>query len=378
MKAHIQFLQDFSKKGNQNIEIIGIYNGCITPIEVQCKKCKHFFNTTPHSLLKGSGCPYCSKKRIIAEQNSFCAVHPELIKFLVNKKEGYKYSSGSKQIATVQCPICKNQYKSTYNSLSTSGFNCLFCNSMSYPNKFLRVILKMIDGIMNLQFEKTFTLQNNKIIRYDAVFEYQNKTFVIQINGGQHYYDCGFNQFDVNIQKEKDQIKKTFAENNHMIYIDINAKKSQFFLIKKNLLLSDFPKFIDISNLDWENIFKTFNNYSLLKQICLDYENNLMRVSTLASKYQLDRHQISTMLQNGKQLGLCPSYQSNKNRQGVRIEAYDNQHNLIGIYPSIAICAEKLNEKYNLNFLKNSISHVLTGAQKSHRNFYFKRGDNDE
>lgn len=92
----------------------------------------------------------------------------------------------------------------------------------------------------------------------------------------------------------------------------------------------------------------------------------------LSQKYKLDRHQIVAFLKDGKELGLCPSYTIGKNRLGMRVEAYDANGHLLGSFPSLKICAEKLNEKYHLNCLPNSISHVLSGAQKSHRNLYFK------
>lgn len=266
-------------------------------------------------------------------------------------------------------------YLKPYYKLNKEGFRCSFCNKMSYPNKFLRVLLQTIPNITQLQFEHSYTLDNMEKIRYDATFQYNNKFFVIEINGDQHYTDCSYNNYNVDIQKNKDKLKRQYAIQHNMIYICIDARKSVFSYIQDQLLASELSNYIDFTTIDWNDLYKKLNNYSLLNEICIDYENNLLRISELEHKYQIDHHNISRYLQDGKKLGLCPSYQSNNNRQGVRIEAYDSEHNFIGIYPSIAICAKKLNEQFHLNFLTNSISHVLNGAQKSHRGFYFKRGD---
>jgi len=372
MKTHECFLKDFEIKGNKNLVIQGIYSGCEKPILVKCKKCNETFNAIPHTLLKGCGCPYCSHKKIKENLNSFGAKHPELLKFFIDKEKPFKYAPGSKEKALLQCPICKTIFSRAYYILNTQGVSCPICNTLSYPNKFLRVFLNELPNITDLCFEEAFKY-NNTFIRYDATFKYRNYKFVIEIHGGQHYKNCGFNNYNVQEQKNKDLLKKEFAKNQNMIYIAINASKSNFLFIKNNILNSDFTKYFDLNKINWSNLFKKINNYSLLKSICTDYENNLLRIEDLSLKYSLDRHKITSYLQEGKELGLCNSYQIGNNKKGVRIEAYDSNYTLIDVYPSIKICAEKLNEIYHLNFLTNSISHVLSGAQKSHRNFYFKK-----
>lgn len=371
-KTHEQFLKDFEIKGNKNLIIYGIYQGCNTPISVKCKECNEIFNSIPHTLLKGCGCPYCTNRKVKKDLNSFGIKHPELLQYFINREDAFKYSLGSKNKALLQCPICKTKFTIAYYILNKQGINCPICNTASYPNKFLRLFLNELSGITNLSFEKVFKY-NDTIIRYDAIFNYQDNKFAIEINGGQHYKNCSFNNYNVQEQQNKDLFKKSFAENQNMKYIAIDARKSNFLFIKNNILNSDFIKYFDLTNINWDNLFKNFNNYSLLNEICNDYENNLLRIEDLAYKYNLDRHKISSYLQEGKELGLCNNYQLGANRKGVGIEAYDSNNNLIGVYPSIKICAEKLNEIYHLNFLTNSISHVLSGAQKSHRKFYFRK-----
>lgn len=374
-KTHQQFLIDFEKKGNKNLIICGTYEGCEIPLEVKCKECNLTSKMVPHSLLKGCGCPYCAGTAVNPDVNSFAAIHPELLSFLINKEEAYEVTKGSKKKCEIECPICKNHYSMPYYTLHKNGFKCSFCNKMSYPNKFLRILLQNIEGITNLHFEDSYIINNNQKIRYDATFQYNNQHFAIEINGGQHYKNCSYNNYNVITQQNQDAIKKAYALEQNMIYIEIDGRFSNFSYIKNQTLASQLSQFIDLMKLNWDEMNLKLNNSSLLQDICSDYEHNLLRITELAQKYQLNRHSITRYLQTGKELGICPSYQGNTNRQGVRIEAYDSEHNFLGSYPSIAICADELNKKFHLNFLKNSISHVLNGAQKSHRNFYFKRGD---
>ena len=50
---------------------------------------------------------------------------------------------------------------------------------MTYPNKFLRILLSNLPGITNLSFEKSYKI-NNKIIRYDSFFNYIKNLLSIQ------------------------------------------------------------------------------------------------------------------------------------------------------------------------------------------------------
>ena len=371
MKTNEQFLQDFNKKGNQTLEILEKYKGCTTPILIKCKKCGSTFYQAPHELLKKCGCPYCSNRKVKKGINSFADFHPELIKFFLDKNAPYLYSCGSKQKAKLECPVCKNQYNIPYYILNKTGFNCNFCNSMSYPNKFLRAFLLSIPNIEQLVFEKCYKI-DDKNIRYDASFYYLDKYYIVEIHGNQHYIDCSLNNYNVENQQIQDNLKEEFAKKLNASFIVIEAKKSQFQYIKNNIEKTELFNIFNLKNYNWEQLFNILNDYSLLKEICLDYEQNLLRTDELSQKYKLDRHQIVAFLKDGKGLGLCPSYTIGKNRLGMRVEAYDANGHLLGSFPSLKICAEKLNEKYHLNCLPNSISHVLSGAQKSHRNLYFK------
>lgn len=372
MKTHEQFLKDFEKRGNKNLIIIGTYQGCETRLKVKCKICNEELLITPHGLLKGQGCYYCSNRKIKKDLNSFGALYPELLDFFVNKEEAFKHTPGSKEKALLECPDCHTNFYLPYYIIKNKGIICPMCNTLTYPNKFLRIFLKELPDITNVSFEKTYK-DNGKIIRYDAFFIYDNRNFVIEINGGQHYKSCSFNNYNVQLQEKQDQFKKEYAEKNNFIFLSIDASKSDFFFIKNNILNSDLSNFFNLEKINRNNILINISNYSILKNICNDYENNLMRIEELSNKYSIERHVVTRYLKLGKEIGLCKSYHPGKNRQGVKIEAYDDKNILIGIYPSIKICADKLNEKYHLNFLKNSISHVLSGAQKSHRNFYFKK-----
>lgn len=305
---------------------------------------------------------------------SFREKNPDLIVLFENPNDCDTHSYGSKAQVIVTCPFCLNKQNTTYYLLSRNNFHCKYCgDTLTYPNRFLRVLLQELQGITNIQYEKSFKI-DNKIIRVDGVFTWEDKKIAIEMNGLQHYANCSYNNYDVQEQVQRDKQKKDFLQDNGYIYIAIDCRKSSFLYIKQQLLISKLNEYFDLENINWENIYANLSNFSLLRQICEDYEKNNMPTIMLSKKYSLDRHRIANYLQEGKNLNLCPSYPRSAIK-GQTVLAYDKDKNFIGKYYSYAQCAEELKKIYNLTFLPNSISHVISGAQKTHRNFYFVKGD---
>lgn len=59
-KTHSQYVLEVAKI-NPNIEVVGEYAGCETPILHRCKIDGYEWSTTPNSILSGTGCPRCVK-----------------------------------------------------------------------------------------------------------------------------------------------------------------------------------------------------------------------------------------------------------------------------------------------------------------------------
>lgn len=375
-RTTVQFIAELKEKNKHDLTILSEYTGIEEPIFYRCNVCGQESSKTAHALLKGGGCSFCTGREIRKGYNTFGDLYPDIVKYFDDPEEAYKHSAGSKKKAKLKCPICFQTYEIEFYRLKKTGFHCSFCNKMTYPNKFLRVLLQELPEITDVEFEKTFSI-DKQLIRYDGFFHYQDKIFIIEMNGGQHYYSCSFNNGDVKNQQNKDSFKEVFAKKNNYIFIPINCKISDFNYIKQNICDSILKEYFDLKHLNWIKMYQQINDYSLLNQLCSDYENNYITVKELSQKYQIDRHIVIRMLKLGASLGLCSTYlkEEKARKVGVKTIAYDDKHNYIGTYPSAAFCAKELNERYNLDFRANSISHVLAGAQKTHRNFYFERGE---
>lgn len=65
-KTHNDYVYELSVK-NPNIEVVDNYIDTRTPIQHYCKKHKIYWNISPSSALKGSGCSECGKEKISAK-----------------------------------------------------------------------------------------------------------------------------------------------------------------------------------------------------------------------------------------------------------------------------------------------------------------------
>lgn len=61
-KTNEQFLEEL-KNSNPNIEALEEYNGANNKIKFRCKTCGNEWDSTPHRILSGGGCPECNTSR---------------------------------------------------------------------------------------------------------------------------------------------------------------------------------------------------------------------------------------------------------------------------------------------------------------------------
>lgn len=372
-KTHEQFLTEFKTKGDSNLTLLGIYTKSTEPILVQCKICGYEYLALPGNLLKGKRCGVCHGQAIKQGYNSFGDLHPELLKYFINKEDAFSHRERSNEKVQLKCPVCNTQYKRSYDYLYKNGFHCAICDATSsLPNRILRQLLNNIPNISNIEYEKIF-YTNNSYIRYDGYFIYNNTQYIIEMQGKQHYINTNYNNYNASNQQYQDKFKQTFAQENNLIYIAIDCKESNFSYIKNNLIKSPLNQLYDLTLINWHNIEEKSICTNQTQLICEDYETNHSTIIALSKKYQLDRNTITNILKIGKQYGLCPSYTIKTKR---KVKAYDNNHKYIGTYSSCRECAQILNNLYmDIKFNEDGISKVLLNKQITHQGFYFEQED---
>lgn len=62
LKSHEQFIEELNNINN-NIEVLGKYDGAKSEVKVRCLKCGHIWSPVASSLLCGYGCPCCKRSK---------------------------------------------------------------------------------------------------------------------------------------------------------------------------------------------------------------------------------------------------------------------------------------------------------------------------
>ena len=78
----------------------------------------------------------CYLEHLIGNRIVVC--NPEMMKYLRNQDDGYRYSVGSDEYIDICCPICGFIRQIRTSQLIRCGFSCSCCgDGVGYPNKFI-------------------------------------------------------------------------------------------------------------------------------------------------------------------------------------------------------------------------------------------------
>ncbi|MDY0215291.1 MAG: hypothetical protein RBS24_07275 [Bacilli bacterium] len=178
------------------------------------------------SSIQNHGCPICSNTKVKIGINDIGTTHPHLMKFFKNKDDILKYTAHSGKEVLFICDICNTTKKSKIYNITNNGFKCMVCgDGSSYSERFLYSLLNQC----NIEFVHEKILSKDFIRRYDIYFEYNNKKYIIETHGMQHYEQTSNKNFTkINDQKNIDVSKRLFAINNGIdFYIELDCRYSQ-------------------------------------------------------------------------------------------------------------------------------------------------------
>ena len=366
-----EYNQRLKDKCRNDVFLVGDYISLKTKSTFQCKKCGHQWETLPGSVLNGTGCPVCSGHIVVPHLNSTAVLRSDLIKYFKNKYDAHQITPCSGKRVDLVCPDCGFHKTMVMSNLTNYGFSCPVCgDAISYPNKFIRSFVKQFKELIDYYEFEWHEPWTNKFI-YDVYFEKGNQAYVIEMQGGQHYFGWGGKDLD-KIQKN-DEEKKKIACKNNIIPIIIDARISDGDYIIHNLYHSILSDIFDLSMVNWNECKRdAINNIS--KLICEDYNNLKLTIQELSIKYCLRENTIKKHLHKGVELGWCDYPMSQKGRRSLKtkIMVFDANNIFIGTYSSIKECALILSELYQIKFVPACISDTCRGKQNNHRGFVFK------
>jgi len=241
--------------------------------------------------------------------NTIAITHPELINYLVNKKDAYKYSYGSGKEIFMECPDCGYEKKMTINKLVSQGFGCNRCSDgISYSEKFL---LNVFEQLLNKNFQTqltktTFKWCNN--YKYDFYLGKING--VIETHGIQHYEEIKSKwkfKYSLAETQDNDFDKEWLARSNKIKnYIILDCRESNLKWIRNSVMKSRLPILLGFKSEDinWLKCHE-FACSSLVKIVCDLWNYKIRNVPKIAKKIKMNNTTIRKYLKQGNELKWC-------------------------------------------------------------------------
>lgn len=125
-KTNEQFLEELAQR-NPSIAPLTEYVGATEPITVKCLECGYQWDSTPHRLLRGSGCKKCTIRRVHDQQrksNSQFISEVSKINPSIRLLSEYK---GNKESVLIECLVC-GEKREVRASLLLKGVGCNKCS----------------------------------------------------------------------------------------------------------------------------------------------------------------------------------------------------------------------------------------------------------
>ena len=202
------------------------YINARTKIKHRCSK-GHIYKQTPDSHLRGSGCPYCSKKKKKTSQSYFneCNInnYDLPIESYRNNKTKIKHRCTKCGYIYVQSP--KDHLK---------GKGCPICNQ-SHGERFIQTYLDK-HNILYIPQKKFKNLKDKRLLSYD--FYLPKKNILIEYQGEQHYtLGRGFLNKAGRLEKQQlhDKLKREYAKNNGYKLLELHYSLDNQELVDKYL-----------------------------------------------------------------------------------------------------------------------------------------------
>lgn len=199
---------------NDNIKIIGQYNGSHTPIKCQCLIDNCIWESYPCNLLNQSAsCPECNKRHM---RELEALSNDEFITRLSEANENIEaldiYTNANTNIR-FKCKIHNCEFTTSPKTfLYKGGKGCPYCNQSSGEKKMVKILEQK--GFKVKQQYTFGDCKNIHKLRFDA-YDIENN-ILYEYQGQQHYYPIDFagkgdiwakEQYDIGIKRDNIKIK---------------------------------------------------------------------------------------------------------------------------------------------------------------------------
>lgn len=348
-------------------------NGKCSMYKCKCLKDDYVFDLQEYRISFGIGCPLCGNRKRIDGIRSLWDTEPQVLRYLVNPEKAKLLTPHSDKRVLCKCPECGSQKEVIVSNLVKHGFSCSHCSdNISYPNKFIRHILKQL----NISFipEKSFSWSNRKI--YDEYLPDFN--MIIENHGLQHYEYCSHFLVTLHKQQQIDKEKKQMAvQNGIQYYVELDCRESKLDWIKKSVMNSILPKIFSFKeeDIDWEECDTFASTNRVIKDICESWTGN-NNISDISKEYKMNPHTISNYLEIGSKCGYCDFAKHDNTKNGRKYVFQAKSKPIYCITDDVYFFSKYQCEEYYKSIgdskFKGYSLYVYINKQKPYHNKMFK------
>lgn len=289
--------------------------------KIICNKCKfksgEYFSVVTQTFqseywmseyqLRNNGkCPCCCtpSKIVVKGINDIATTDSWMIPFFKDTSKVYIYTSWSSKKEIMICPNCGSEKNCIISYLKKYGYiPCECSDKISMPNKIAYYTLKSISEIKNYQRE--YTPKWAEHYRYDNYFEYDNKKYIIEMDGsvghGNKKYKSTENDTD---GIKRDLIKNKLAKNHNIILYRIDCTSNDYHIIFQNLYAKLQEIICTTLNIDEKTIME-LSTKNIIKEVCTFYNNISNSHIEISKKFDICPNTIVRYLEHGNKYGWC-------------------------------------------------------------------------
>lgn len=339
----------------------------------QCDK-GHSFEVTWSNFQKGQRCPYCANKKVLKGFNDVATVAPWMIDLGMSIEDAKTHTVCSNDNISVTCPNCgKEKLSRVYSIYNNKSIQCSCNDKTSYGEKFVEDFLRQLE----IDYIKEYKPSWSNNCRYDFYFEHNNKQYIIEVHGVQHYKQTGRKGERVRTLQEEqnnDKYKQKLALQNKINnYIILDCRNSNLKYIKNSIINSQLNEIFNLNNIDWLKC-ESFALSNRIKEVCNYWSNKSHKetINDIADRFKLSGATIRRYLKYGSELNWCDyNPEDGKNSQNKSVEILKDEISL-GIFKSMRELERQSEELFGAKLKCEAISRVCSGKYKTHKGFTFK------
>lgn len=256
--------------------------------------------------IKNNGCPYCSGRKTLSNENSIYVTHPDIARMFLDIELSKDFKIGSDKKVDWVCGCGEIVRNKRISSVVQNGLSCPNCSRtgrQSYPERYVWSLLSTLD--IPCQLEKTFEFA--KGCRYD--FYIEDLSCVIEVHGKQHYEDVNFGSNTVlaeeSMLKDKEKMEHCLS-NGIKSYIVIEAKVSDPSYIRKSIVNSGLLDLLEAkeNEIDWVEVSTKAITKNLVSECAKLYDEGL-NIKQIANNLNLNKETVRKYLKQASESGMC-------------------------------------------------------------------------